>query len=79
MSDMINPHLLQPMYKPWRGSRWDHKEYIPVLSGAGYTRATHRTFKRATEAKDYAIRIQSRWVRLYDAAIVAMVVPVPAE
>ena len=81
MSEMINPHLLRALYKRDKPSRWARQVYLPILSGSGYTRATRRTFVRASEAQQYAEFVLYRWQRLYDAAIVAMyqLVPVPAE
>jgi len=72
MNDTINPHLLEPKFKRWQASRWERKTYLPILSGAGYTRATRKTFTRATDAQAYADKARSTWCRLYDEHIVAM-------
>lgn len=78
MSEMVNPHLLEAKYKPWQAGRWERKKYLAILSGNGYTRATRREFVRASDAEFYARRALARWVRLYDAAVVAMPQPVPS-
>jgi hypothetical protein len=70
---MINPSKLTPMRKKWFSHQFvGEKFYLAVLSGAGYAKACHRIFKRATEAEAYAVRVQARWVRLYEAMIVSM-------
>ena len=63
---MINPHLYEPMYKRVESQRFaGAKHYQPIV--AIFTR---RTFRRASEAKEYAERVHARWCRLYEAAIV---------
>ena len=75
---MINPTLLKT-----RSVKQNHqmfaggKYYLALLFGPGYTRATRRVFKRASEAEKYANRAKARWERLYKAAISAMM-PTPA-
>lgn len=71
---MRNPYLLDAKYKKWNNPTFaGGKVYMPILSGGGWSRACRRVFKRASEAETYAIRVRDRWMRLYDAAVVAMV------
>ena len=71
---MRNPYLLDAKYKRWRDPRFfGVKYYLAVISGDGYAKASRRIFKRASEAEAYAIRLRARWMRLYDAAVMAMV------
>jgi hypothetical protein len=68
---MTNPHLIQPKYKRVNSYQFagGHK-YFPLLN-----HFTRRTFRRATEAKEYAERVHARWCRLYDAAVWALPEP----
>ena len=73
---MTNPHLLKTAVKREHDPRFaGGKYYLPVLHGHGYARAARRLFKRASEAESYASRLRDRWVRLYDAAVAAMLEP----
>lgn len=67
---MVNPRLLTPAYKKILSPHFGGgKFYQPFLG-----KRTRRAFFRASEAEAYAKRCQARWIRLYDAAIAAMVV-----
>ena len=46
------------------------KAYLFGFSGF---RAGRRIFKTASEAMQYGVRFKARWIRLYDAAMLAMV------
>lgn len=74
---MTNPHLLTPIYKKQMDPHFaGNKYYLAAFRGAQFF-LTRRKFRRASEAETYASRIHARWIRLYDAAIVAMSVPEP--
>jgi hypothetical protein len=62
---MINPHLITPKYKRVNSFQFagGHK-YFPLLN-----HFTRRSFRRASEAKEYAERVHARWCRLYLAAV----------
>jgi hypothetical protein len=79
MKEMINPHLLEAKYKRWDIGRWHRQKYLAVLVSPDYTRATRREFIRASDAHQYANRVRARWCRLYDAAILSVAAPIPAE
>jgi hypothetical protein len=71
---MINPQLLGTKTKRWNDPRFaGGKYYLAVLAGEGFVKAAHRIFKRASDAEAYAVRLRLRWMRLYDAAVLAMV------
>ena len=62
---MINPHLYQPLVKRIEPQRYGGmKYYQPIVA-----LFTKRTFKRASEAKEYAEKVRARWCRLYDTSI----------
>lgn len=70
---MINPHKLNARHIKQHHPRFaGGKFYLALLSGAGYAKTAARIFKRASEAEEYAVRLRDRWVRLYDAAVLAM-------
>jgi hypothetical protein len=62
----INPKLFRPSYKPWNDGRIvSDKYYIPVLIGIGMILRARKTFRRASEAKEYAARLHAVWLRVY--------------
>ena len=75
---IINPrnfkvavHKVRPMYRP--------KFYLSGMQQGGRVRllrsnTRHKTFGAAL---DYSNKVMKRWVRLYDAAVVAMSTPEP--
>jgi len=70
---MINPNMFAPKSKRWDDPHFaGGKIYFALLAGPVVLRA-RRIFKRASEAETYAARLKERWIRLYDAAVVAMV------
>ena len=79
MAPKINPHLFKPAYKRWKNLRAaGGKMYIPILSGPATFR-TRLVFKRAGDAQAYASRLLARWIRLYNAAIVATAIEQPIK
>jgi hypothetical protein len=68
---MINPNLIRAGYVKIRGSNYGIKEYRPAFSRYKQAFYAHRVFKRAEDAMNYANRTKDRWIRLYDAAILA--------
>jgi hypothetical protein len=70
---MKNPYLMDAKAKRQNNPRFaGGKYYLALLSGDGYVKHAARIFKRSSEAEEYAIRLRARWMRLYDAAVVAM-------
>jgi hypothetical protein len=76
---IINPrnfkvavHKVRPMYRP--------KFYLAGMQQGGRVRLLRSNTRHKTygAALDYANKVMKRWVRLYDAAVVAMSNPVPA-
>lgn len=69
---MINPHKLVAKVKRWNSPEFaGGKVYLPILSGNGYAKASRKIFKRASEAQEHANKLLERWMRLYDAAVIA--------
>ena len=69
----INPKLLTPGYVRVRGSNYGIKDYRPAFSMRGRSFYTHRSFKKAEDANNYARALKNRWIRLYDAAITSRI------
>ena len=81
MNKLINPRNLMPKYKKWQPSPWMNKTYLCLFTdnSLGHIFEARRKFRRATEAEEYGRRLHARWVRLYDAAVMALAVPSPVE
>lgn len=63
---MINPRRLTATYKRVNDPRFaGGRYYQPFLH-----KRTCRTFRRASEALAYVERLQARWIRLYDVAMI---------
>lgn len=67
---MTNPHLITPRYLRVNDVRFAGGHFYRPLVG----HLTRRVFRRASEAERYAMNVHARWCRLYDAAVLAMVV-----
>lgn len=87
MKQMVNPKYFTPSYREVNFKDRPVKFYLATLKlqGVHYQIAKTKTFKTAKKARKYALRFYLRWIRLYNAAIVAMSMqeptptPVPAE
>lgn len=67
---MINPKVLSPTFKKIPSPHFGGGKYYQPFIG----KRTRLAFKRASEAETYAKRVYARWVRLYDAAVIALTV-----
>lgn len=69
--EMINPRLLRASRVKILEDRFSGKHlYRGYLGGRV---VNHWPFRRASEAQAYTERLLARWIRLYDAAVIAMV------
>ena len=76
MKALLNPNRFRPGYAKDKAA--GRKAYYPRLvypNGNDIVRM--RQFKTATDALDYFVRLIVRWIRLYNAALAAMVTSEP--
>ncbi len=69
MRSTINPHCLTANIDSLSASPViNEKIYVGCVQGLHQQWNCHREFKRADDAYKYALRVLSRWIRLFDAA-----------
>lgn len=72
---MINPRQITHWHQKFsRRSHGDKFYRTGFQMSHGISRFSRAQFKTATQAEDYGARLILRWMRLYDAAILASLV-----
>lgn len=70
---MINPNQLVVWKQKFLDRAHGKKYYRAGFDlQSGYSNFSRRVFGTATEAMDYGKRVKARWIRLYNAAVLAM-------
>jgi hypothetical protein len=70
---MINPRKVQTWHQRFFDRACGRKIYRTGFQLGQMDRFSRKTSRTATEAEEYGARVIVRWVRLYDAAVVAMI------
>ena len=74
MNQLTNPRKLQTWHQKFTNRARGEKFYRTGFEmPGGFAKFSLKRFRTASEAEDYGVLVILRWMRLYDAALLAMV------